>query len=1460
MLTKRHLFLACIFLQLLGYGQRSFSRKPALFITEYNTYLSSESDRSSKKLLESFTTKWDSGKFVEPEQRNIITVANTMLMNDLDKATFILFTETMLYAKDSVDEPKYISWSKALTPALSSGNQTFKTLLTASRNLFRDNTIYESQTKKWYSNSANYRFIFENNRVKIEFKSIDLTCQAHVDQIHIYNTSGSYYLDTDVWEGYKGKITWERVGFGKDNIFAEILGSYELKFDKAELAVDSALFTNTDFLDKPLLGKLTDRASSADNIDTESLKKSQFPQFFSFDKQVDLGSYLDNTVLFKGGFAMKGSETISTGDPDNPSVIEIYYKNQKRVIAKSHYFSLKEGKISAQQSEVTMLTDSGTIFHPNLKFNLNLDKKILLLLRGKEGLQQAPFYDDDHQIDIYVDKIIWNLTLPKIEFDVDGEEKKAFIESQSFYKDVRYEKIPRGILKYHPLSKMRDYVVTYRTRNFTLNEYANWMGSKPLYLKSQIIELADLGYLFYNPATDSIKIRRKLDHAVLAHKKLMDYDVIRFSSVISARSNAFLNLINNTFVIEGVRAFKFSDSQSVYAFPHEQTVIIKNKRRMEFGGKLTAGKFDFYSDKFEFDYFDFDISSDNISKMVIFTKDLSGKPGLVAVKSVLRDINGTLEIDKSTNKSGLENFPEYPRFTSKKGSVIAYDKSEIHNGAYDKERFRFEVDPFTIENLDNFTTEDLSFPGTFVAGGIIPDFAFEAKIMDDYSLGFERTNPPGGYPMYEGKGHANMDIRLSEEGFTAKGEVTYEGATMKSNDILLTPDYTLANAESYSISENERYPNLVAENVQTKWLPNQDSMYINTNNHSVNVLRNQQKFNGNLVQTSQQLSGNGILEWDKATLQSKDMKFKPNEVLAKISAVEIVSLSSDKIAFSSDNLNAHVDFNRQIGDFKANELGRLTHLPYNQFSCSMDEYTWDMKNHTIAFNKGPQLAKNKSYFMSTKYDQEGLRFESTKALFDIEKGIIYAEEVPYVDVADSRIFPFNKSIEIHESADIQRLEKAKILASRNKKYHELYDGSIKIEGRYAISGSANYVYKDKYNTGQVIHFKTIRMRGKGDTSIIASGSVQDSSNFILSPMIGYKGVTELYSHHPDISFNGYVKPLHTITQYPSSWFRYNGQPDPKEVIIPATEILNQDRRTMYAAISIANDSTHIYPSLFNFKRSYADLELTSDTGIFFYDENKTTFFVGDSMKLKEGALRGSYLSFNESNGTIYSEGKIDFGLNTDPHFNAELAGNITKLGSDSVFMIEALMALKMTLPDECYQRMAEIINENGDNNSSIETDQPRVEKALAEFLEDNKLRKAMEFTSSTKEIKLPNDFNPDFLLTNVNLHYNNQMKQFISSESIDVATIHGIPVNKELKARMAINKRRSSVKFTLYIEASKYDWFYIDYYMGAINVASTDKTFNELIKTKGAKLSKGKFRIRMASPRTVDLFLVKTKE
>lgn len=1454
-LKKYILFLGLIALTAAALGQpRSFSQKPDVFIQEYNKFIATENTKEGAEIMKTFTTKWDSAKFVEPEQRNIINVANAMLQNDLRIPSFVLFTETMLYAKDSIDEAKYISWSKALMPAISNGNKTFLTLLQASRNLFKDNILYLSDTKKWYSSMDNYRFIFDDNRVQIAFRDIDLICQADVDQIAVYNTSGAYFLDTDEWEGEKGKVTWERVGFGAENIYAEIQGTYKIKFDRAELNIDTVLFTNKDFLSNSLYGSFMDRASSADNIDKDKLQNSKFPQFTSFVKDLELGSYLDNTVKFRGGYAMNGAEIVANGSASSPSSVTIDYKGKARVFARSQYFSLKDGKIVAQEAEVVIYSDSGTIFHPKLGFNLNLEKKVLVMNRGKDGLEQAPFFNDDHEVEIYVDQVVWKLDLPQIEFDMTGEESKAIIESLDFYKELRYEKITRGMLKYHPLSKMRDFVIKNRKREFTFTEYAEWMGSKQIYLKPQIVDLADQGYVFFNPDTDTIKVRKKLDHAVLSHMKLADYDVIRFSSQISARSNAFLNLINNTFVLEGVRAFRFSDSQSVYAFPHEQQVILKHKRRMSFGGKVTAGKFDFYSKAFEFDYFNFEISSDKIDEMVIFTEDLSGKPGLVAVKSVLRDINGTLEIDKSTNKSGLEDFPEYPRFTSKKGAIIAYDKKTIHDGVYDKDKFRFEVDPFTIENMDNFTTAELSFPGLFVSGGIVPDFRYEAKIMDDYSLGFDK--PMASYPMYGGKGSADMAIKLSEEGFTAKGEIDYQGAKISSQDILLTPDYTMAKAETYKVNENAKYPNVFATDVLTKWMPDKDSMYVNTNGHTVKVLRDNQDFIGNLVQTSSQISGNGILTWDKAKLTSGDMKFKPNKVDAMKSEIEIGSISDDKIAFASYNVESHVDFTTRIGEFKANEKGKLTQLPYNAYASSMDEYTWDMNAETIELNKGPLLAKEKSYFVSTDPAQQGLRFESTNALFNMKTGIIYAEKVPYIDVADSRVFPNEGKVEIWKDANMQTLKQSKMLAARDNKNHELYDAEIKIAGRYALDGAAYYTYKDKHKTGQVIYFDKMRVASKTDSTVIASGFVKDSLDFKVSPKIAFKGKTELRSNEEDLVFNGYVKPLHSFDSFASAWFRYNQQPDPNDVIVPAYEIKNEDQRKMYAALSIANDSTHIYPTMANFKRSYADLELTTDTGILYYDESAQTFYIGDSMKLLGGASRGSFLSFNNANGKIYSEGKINFGMDVDDKFNGVMAGNISKMPEDSSFIIQSILALNLQLPEEAYARMRDVINADA-SNALADNNSEFVSKAMSEYLTDKELNKALEMTPSTGEINATGALDRNLFLSQVNIHYSPVKKQFLSLEPVHIATIDGKQVNKVIESRIAISKRRSTTRYTFYFEVSKYDWFYIDYYLGTVNIASTDKEFNDIIKEKGPKASGGKYRIRTASPRTVANFLTK---
>ena len=58
---------------------------------------------------------------------------------------------------------------------------------------------------------------------------------------------------------------------------------------------------------------------------------------------------------------------------------------------------------------------------------------------------------------------------------------------------------------------------------------------------------------------------------------------------------------------------------------------------------------------------------------------------------------------------------------------------------------------------------------------------------------------------------------------------------------------------------------------------------------------------------------------------------------------------ADEFALSTSNLNADVDFDEQVGLFKANDEFLETTLPYNQYQTTMNEFTWDMKNQTIEF-------------------------------------------------------------------------------------------------------------------------------------------------------------------------------------------------------------------------------------------------------------------------------------------------------------------------------------------------------------------------------------------------------------------------------------------------------------------------------------------------------------------------------
>ncbi|MCB0733918.1 MAG: hypothetical protein H6608_00175 [Flavobacteriales bacterium] len=1437
---------------------RGFSRDPKVFIVELGEFIKAANKPNVTKTYNLFKDQWESGIYDEDQQSLVIRINQYMMLNKYEVSPdYDLLMKTLLVARDStVPVGKFNNWMTEAYTLIKQNKSAYQEVLQTSYHIFNDSTLFTERSKTWRFGKADYSFVFKNDVILLELKNADITCKGPDDEFTLYNTTGTFNLLTKTWKGKGGTVTWERVNIDPETANAK-LADYEVDMTKNELRAEDVLFTYSGVLATPVKGSLHDRISSGTLGDNRpDFSNSTFPQFTSYDKNLTINNFNDGAIKFKGGFAMEGRSIKGQGDKKNKATFEFYYDGRKVVSATSSNFNITDGKIKSLTAEMTIYTDSGEIYHPMIRMNYNQTDRILIFTRGDKGIEQAPFYDTDHNLEIWVDQIIWKLDEPKINFDMILNDDKARFQSKNFYQEFSFERMTLGMMDYHPIIKMYQFCVQTRARSFSMADYARFLGSKKENLYPQIFKLADEGFIYFDLETEEIRPKEKLFNHYKNHFKLADYDILRFSSVIAAKPNAELNLINYDLKVEGIPGFRFSDSQYVFAVPTEQVVTIKNNRKLLFDGKITAGRFDFYGDNFRFDYESFTVTSDKIDSMKLYYPDTINQNFLIPIKSVLRDINGTLYIDKAHNKSGLTDFPEYPRFVSRAPAVIAYDKKHIFDGAYDKDIFRFEVDPFTIDSMDNFTIEGLKFPGTFVSGGILPEFRYDAYIMKDYSLGFERANPPGGYPMYGGKGHGDIDISMSEEGFWAKGEIQYQGATMQSSKIVMMPDSTNAEVDVYEIKRNERYPRLYASKVKTHWLPKDEEMYINTNDHDVDIFENGQVFTGNLKHTPANLSGGGLLAWENNKLTSGEMIFGPVTADAAVSDIVIGDVDAGMISFVSRNVKSHIDFQKRIGEFRANETGHLTQLPYNQFSTTLDDFKWNMDKKTILMRPTGRMAPEKYTFVSTNPSQDSLYFQSGNALFDMNDGIVYAEEVPYIDIADVRVFPNDGKVTIEKNAYIRTLEQSTLLAARDNKYHDLYDCRINVLGRFALSGTGFHKYKDKHETGQVIYFD--KMRIMNDKTYQAIGFISDSIGFSISPKIGYKGSVELNSTKEFLNFNGYVKPLHSFAAYPSIWFRYHDRQDPQDIIVNTVDLRNEDRKKISVSMNYAPiDSLNLYPTFFNFKRTYSDLELTTNNGILYYDEGLDAFIAGDSMKALEGAPRGPIMTLSEQDKTITAEGKLNFGFDLHKNFNILTAGKISKQESDTVYDIETILGMTIKLPDACYDRINEVIKTNGSDAPSTTVNTPEAVAAFAEFLDNKQLEKMRKDITNSDEITGIGPLNTDFMISKAKMYYSPALSAFVSTEPVELASVHGTTINKQYNARVMVETKRSGTRIVFYLEVSKYDWFYFEYYRGNLYVYSTDKDFNEALRQKRGKVNEKGYTLRPASPLKVSRLIEK---
>jgi hypothetical protein len=1429
-------------------AQTSFNSDPVIFIEEFSKFMKESKKSEIQKMTDVFSSNWKSGKYTPDQKKFIISISNEIMYKNLARDPYL---ELMLMNLDYFSQKKFSpnilkQWQEITKALLEKKPKDYLFFLQTANTLFKDNTLVQSNGLRWYSNSSQFEFGFVKNKVSIQFKNLDLICEAGLDKVKIFNASGVFYPDKKNWEGTQGRINFERVGLTESEVYVSFK-DYKIDMNTGGFIVDSAQMVYPKISSQPLLGRLTERISQSNSIDL--IKTSPFPQFVAYEPSIEIKDIVGTEAKYLGGFSMKGAKINSQNFGDGESSIQLLYKGKPMMTVRSETFRLDSNKVMSQHAAISIVVDTGFITHPNVKFSYDIVKKKVTITRGTDGLMRMPFSDNYHGVEIEVDQVLWDQKQPFIDFDMMTNDKAAYVETNSFFKKFLFDK-KQGALAMNPLTKMFQYCRENRLRSFNLEQYANGIGSKKEYLSQLVMDLADDGFIYYNKDNDSIYVKDKLYNWISNSQGTKDYDVIRFQSVIAGRPNITYNMLSHDLKLEGVRRFTFSDSQNVVAVPNEQLVVIKKNKNAQFSGMMRAGRIDFYSKDFFFNYSQFQINNTTMDSMVIYYPDMNSN-ALRKVNSVLSNTYGRILIDKPNNKSGLKDYAEYPIFIAERGSEINYDRASTHNHAYKADRFKFQVDPFIIDSLDNFTIAGFGFAGTLISDSIFPDIPNTARIQPDYSLGFVDKVK---LPMYGGKGTGDLTINLSNRGFYGNGDLIYQTSVSKSPEYLLLPDATTGVSTSFDLPESAKYPLVAGVNIQTQWYPKQDRMIQTRIDSNFSIFKTRYAFDGKMTLSPEDLRGDGHLKWNEAMFTSMDMVFGRNKANAMNSSIKIFAVDPSKFAFESNNVKGDLDFDKREGKFLSNFVGSYTHFPYNQYSSNMNDYKWDMNKKMMEIKPGIAMAGIKPIFVGLPPNQtDSLKFECSFAKFDLVKYVINMEKIPFIDVADSRVYPFAGKAIVREKAMMDRLDSSRIEANKTDKFHDIKNCRTTILGGNSLSATGYYRYIDKYKKEQPLFLDSIRINT--DKNLVGYGKISDESNFRLDDKIAFKGLFEVLSIRKPIEFIGYVRPMHSFAYMETLWLRYRNVVDPQNVIIDIANPRDKDNKKLSVGLYFANDSNHVYPIMLDLKRRYSDPELQSDTGILFYDKTKDAFFVGNKEKLQNDALKGNYMQFNEKDKSVYAEGIFDFRV-VAPKVRFESAGNAVLAKGDSTYRFNLMTLIDFPFPTEINKAMLKVLSAEGAGVPTTAANTEENIKAIHELNQDERVANKISNSLESSGVITPEGaFNSGFLFTDIDFAFNRIRRKFIAAGPIHLALMNGTVINKKFTTTIALEKRRGSDKIYLYFITDNGDWIYMEYSKGSMLFATSNAELLAAIEVASQKLADEQFVIRIGTERQKENFL-----
>ena len=1425
--------------------KKDFSTDRESFVKELADFMGSSKKEGKKFIDKDFSPVFLEGALSIDQQTIVIETCNRLL-----KAKFTPYPEFFEYISAIVAYPGsgknndfFMQWHEVIYKMIDDRKlkKDLDDFLASSATLFEDRTFYSSGSVQWKFSNSSYELDFEKSPI-LRFPSGNLIAYSKGDSTRILETTGYYVFDNQRWYGEKGKVTWDRADFDPKTTYATF-DSYEVRIKGSSFIVDSVLFYN-EYFEKPLMGQLREKV-----LADRTGEDASYPRFESYNQRLKIKNIFEN-VDYDGGFTMRGSKLAGTGTTEEPAQLVFYREGERFLTARSLEFTIRPERFSSLNTSVVISIEEDSIYHPDVNMKFSRKDRELVLIRSDEGLSKGPYYNSYHNVYMYFEALYWDIDDPLMEMGsiLGSTQHFAQFESNTFYKDQRYDAMI-GMNMVHPLIELRSFVRERGSESFYAIDLAGYLRLAEEQAIILLINLANSGFCTYDINRRYATMNEKMYHYIENSSGKRDYDVLQFISETGGEKNAQLNLLNNNLLLRGVERIQLSDSQNVTLYPAREEVILKKNRDFKFGGRVRAGNFEFIGKDYFFNYDEFKVDLTAVDSCRIYVedensgRDLYGNRSKSRIKNVLEDISGTLKIDAPTNKSGTQSsvYPQYPIFTSKKESYVYYDNSRIQGGVYDRDRFYYQVEPFTIDSLDNFSRKDLKFDGTLVSAGIFPDIEEPLGLMDDNSLGFNMNTGGSGLTMYQGKGDFTSDITLNYTGLQGNGDLDYLTSLSTSEQFIFLPDSTIGRTTSLQNTEKLggiEVPKVEAAAVDIVFNPKDDYLTATSIDEPINFFREEAVLNGTLRLEPDGMTGVGDMVFEGATLSSEVFEYTARKILADESNFQLAQEGLDNLAFRTDNVNANVDFDKRIGEFKSNGGETKIEFPTNQYICFMDQFKWFMDKDEMELSSNRKVADDfvidtsedasKSNFFSVNELQDSLNFLSPNAVYDVKNSVIDCRKIPFITVADSKVLPDSGKAIIRKRAKMDPLTRAVVVSNYVTQYHRMYNADVQIYGRREYEGEADYTYVDENKREQIIHIDNFEVDSTFQT--IGQGKIVEDDAFMLSPFFEYQGDFELYANAPNLTFEGGTRIIHTCDELARGWFKFRSEIDPKEIYIPVdTNMRDIGMAKLGAGVMIADDSPYsLYGSFLSRKEDRSDEPLIDATGFLTYDKAKKQYKIGSKEKIKQPKLPGNLFALSTESCEITGDGQLNYQVDLG-HVKYRTIGDVLHDTRSGRTTMNTAMTVDFYFDEGALKYITEQL-QKWPGLQPVDITTTKYEKSIVEIMGLEASDKAIsELTLNGQFKKIPQELQSTLYFADVKFEWDPVEESYVSIGPLGIATVGKKQVFRYIQGKIEIVKARSADIMRIYLQFDPSNWIYIDYKLGIMNISSSDKEFTTLI-------------------------------